>query len=211
MARATIAEDFGVKASQILCVEQPGKFHLDMGMLFVGKGVVIVNDSTEEWEAAKRNESTSFNPAAKKITAQLGLRTQLEALAVKDLQEGGMKVVRQKLESGTSYNFFKGEFVTGKDGETYYLTNGGPSDQQEKFRLLMIKEWGVVKDVSFTSGKRRGRKSHRHWRRGLPHQGLTASAGSSDDSEGPRAPDRRSEVEDLSPGATLGSLMHSRR
>ena len=151
MARATIAEDFGVKASQILCVEQPGKFHLDMGLLFIGKGVVIVNDSTEEWEAAKRNESTSFTPAAKKITAQLGLRTQLEALAVKDLQEGGMKVVRQKLESGTSYNFFNGEFVTGKDGETYYLTNGGPSDQQEKFRLLMTKEWGVVKDVFFTS------------------------------------------------------------
>lgn len=150
-ARDVIAQDFGVKPSQILCVEQPGKFHLDMGLLFIGRGVVIVNDSTEEWAAAKQNEPTSFNPAAKKITAQLGLRVRLEAQAVKDLEEGGMKVVRQKLESGSSYNFFNGEFVTGKDGASYYLTNGGPENQQERFRHLMTTEWRVVKDVFFTS------------------------------------------------------------
>jgi hypothetical protein len=40
-----ISKDLGVERENLFAVEQPGEFHLDMGMTLLGPGVVLVNDS----------------------------------------------------------------------------------------------------------------------------------------------------------------------
>lgn len=136
--RDVLAEDFFGKQDQrdrIVPVEQPGTFHLDMGILFVGHGAVIVNDSS-----AALNEQEKAKPIIQTIIA-------LENEAVKDLKEARLTVVRQHL-SGLSHNFFNGEFVQGKDERFYYLTNGGTKEQQDEFKNFLSGH-GVA-DVFFT-------------------------------------------------------------
>lgn len=149
--RRIICEDFGLKSiEQVICVEQPGQFHLDMGMLFIGNGVVIVNDSRESLKDAIEMAEIAPCLTTEKMAAKLRLQYQLEEESTKDLEAAGIQVRREKLENNVLYNFFNGEFVEGKDGCNYYITNGGPPEQQEKFETLMVKEWKVVKKVIFS-------------------------------------------------------------
>jgi|GEM_PF-5047114 len=149
--RRIICEDFGLETiEQVICVEQPGQFHLDMGMLFIGNGVVILNDSSEELKDAIEMAEMVPCLTTQKMAAKLKLQFGLEEVAAKDLQAAGMEVIRKKLEKEMIYNFFNGEFVEGKDGLNYYITNGGPQEKEEEFEALMVREWKVVKKVIFS-------------------------------------------------------------
>ncbi|MDJ0616907.1 MAG: hypothetical protein QNJ63_09205 [Calothrix sp. MO_192.B10] len=149
--RRVICEDFGLESmEQVICVEQPGQFHLDMGMLFIGNGVVIVNDSSEALQDAIEMAQMVPCLTTEKMAAKLKLQSELESEAAKDLEAAGIEVKREKLESDVLYNFFNGEFVEGKDGFNYYITNGGPKEQEERFEALMVREWKVVKKVIFS-------------------------------------------------------------
>ncbi|MEO0457943.1 MAG: hypothetical protein AAF152_15370 [Cyanobacteria bacterium P01_A01_bin.114] len=149
--RQIIREDFGLDTiDQVICVEQPGQFHLDMGMLFLGQGIVVVNDSS-----AALNDATEMAEAVpcmttKTMAAKLQLQCALETASAQDLKSAELTVIREKLENGVFYNFFNGEFVVGKDGCDYYITNGGPKEQEEGFEALIVKEWQVVKGVVFS-------------------------------------------------------------
>lgn len=149
--RQIICEDFGLDSiSQVIAVEQPGQFHLDMGLLFVGHGVVIVNDSGEALkdavEMAELVPCMTTNTMAAKLTLQYGL----EETAAQDLMAAGLVVRREQLAQDTLYNFFNGEFVEGQDGCQYYITNGGPREQEERFEALMVGEWQIVEKVMFS-------------------------------------------------------------
>ena len=149
--RKIICEDFGLESiSQVICVEQPGQFHLDMGMLFMGNGVVIVNDSREILQDALEMAEIAPCLTTEKMAARLKLQYELEEQAVKDLEAAGLEVRRETLANNVLYNFFNGEFVEGKDGFNYYITNGGPQEQEEKFKTLMVEQWKVVKKVIFS-------------------------------------------------------------
>ncbi|NER93765.1 MAG: hypothetical protein F6J86_07970 [Symploca sp. SIO1B1] len=149
--RRIICEDFGLATiEQVICVEQPGQFHLDMGMLCIGNGIVIVNDSSEELKDAIEMAEMVPCLTTEKMAAKLQLQFELEEEAATDLEEVGIKVIRRKLEKYMMYNFFNGEFVQGKDGENYYITNGGPEEKEEEFEALMVQEWKVVKKVIFS-------------------------------------------------------------
>lgn len=149
--RRLICEDFGLESiEQVICVEQPGQFHLDMGMLFIGNGVVIVNDSSEALKDVIEMAEMVPCLTTEKMAAKLKLQYELEEEAAKDLEAAGIEVKREKLENDVLYNFFNGEFVEGKDGFNYYITNGGPKEQEEKFEALMLREWKVVKKVIFS-------------------------------------------------------------
>lgn len=150
-AREIICEDFGLDTiDQIICVEQPGQFHLDLAILFIGHGVVVLNNSSiackDAIEMAEAVPCLTTKTAAAKLTLQLAL----EEEAARDLQAAGIKVIRKKLEDSVTFNFFNGEFVTGKNGLNYYITNGGPLEQEEQFAALMVKEWKIVTDVIFS-------------------------------------------------------------
>lgn len=153
--RRLICEDFGLDSiEQVICVEQPGQFHLDMGMLFIGYGIVIVNDSSKARQDAVEMAELVPCVTTEKMAAKLQLQFSLEEDAVKDLEAAGIDVRRRNLASDVLfYNFFNGEFVEGKDGCSYYITNGGPKEQETEFETLMVEEWQVVKKVFFSPQK----------------------------------------------------------
>ena len=70
--------------------------------------------------------------------------------AANDLAAAGLDVRRERLENDAFYNFFNGEFVEGQDGENYYITNGGPRAEEERFETLMTANWNSVKKVFFS-------------------------------------------------------------
>ena len=149
--KTVIAEDFGLDApEQVIGVEQPGKFHLDMGMLFIGKGTVVVNDSSIALKNALEMAELAPCITTEKMAAKLQLQSALENDAAKDLATNGLEVLREQLAEATFYNFFNGEFVRGKDGADYYITNGGLKMQEERFEALMCDRWNVVKKVFFS-------------------------------------------------------------
>ncbi|MEM7797218.1 MAG: hypothetical protein AAF579_22530, partial [Cyanobacteria bacterium P01_C01_bin.118] len=131
----------------------PGNFHLDMGLLFLGNGVVVLNDTSEALENAIEMADLAPCTTTEQKAAQLKLRHSLEQDAEKDLQLAGLKVIRKTLENDVFYNFFNGEFVEGDDSLTYYITNGGLKEQEERFEALMTQEWNVVKKVFFSPQK----------------------------------------------------------
>lgn len=149
--REIIREDFGLATcDQIICVEQPGQFHLDLGLLFIGKGVVVLNDSRVALQDAIEMAETIPCLTTKATAAKLRLQHELEEDAARDLQAAGINVIREKLEESATFNFFNGEFVTGKNGLNYYITNGGPPEQEQRFKALMVEEWQIVADVIFS-------------------------------------------------------------
>lgn len=148
--RCLIGEDFGLDGDQVIGVEQPGKFHLDMGLLFIGQGVVIVNDSQAALQDAAEMAAMVPCLTTEAMAAKLRLQAALEGIAASDLIAAGLEVRREKLENDSQYNFFNGEFVEGRDGGTYYLTNGGPQASMAQFQALMVQHWQVVKDVIFS-------------------------------------------------------------
>ncbi|KYC42236.1 hypothetical protein WA1_19850 [Scytonema hofmannii PCC 7110] len=92
-------EDFGLEdEAQVLFVEQPGRFHLDMGLLMIDNGQVIVNDSEESFKKQFSEEES--------IPEEIKRRKALEDRAAKDLQEGGVEVIRKPL-ANEKFNFFK--------------------------------------------------------------------------------------------------------
>ncbi|MEM9217941.1 MAG: hypothetical protein AAGD25_26820 [Cyanobacteria bacterium P01_F01_bin.150] len=151
--RQVIAEDFGLDSAQIIAIEQPGQFHLDMGLLFIGDGTVILNDSQVGLENAKEMAELAPCTTTESMAEKMQLQCALETAAAQDLENAGFTVIRKSLENSGMYNFFNGEFVTGSDGHTHYITNGGPLDQQDAFFDLMVNQWRVVKTVFFSPSK----------------------------------------------------------
>ncbi len=135
---------------QIIEVEQPGQFHLDMGVLFLGKGLVVVNDSSEALKNAQEMAELAPCSTTETMSALLELQHNLEAIAVSDLQRAGLEVLRENLANGVFYNFCNGEFVEGKEGQAYYVTNGAAPEEEQRFRKLMLEKWQVVTDVIFS-------------------------------------------------------------
>ncbi|NET56142.1 MAG: hypothetical protein F6K47_08190 [Symploca sp. SIO2E6] len=149
--RQIICEDFGLETlDQVICVEQPGKFHLDMGLLFIGNGIVILNDSSADLQDAIEMAQMVPCLTTEKMATKLKLQSGLEEAAAKDLEEAGIQVIREKLEKDMMYNFFNGEFVEGKDGLDYYITNGGPKEKEQEFEALMVRDYQVVNQVIFS-------------------------------------------------------------
>ncbi|MEM6253070.1 MAG: hypothetical protein AAF821_09115 [Cyanobacteria bacterium P01_D01_bin.156] len=149
--RQIIAEDFGLDTIEsVICVEQPGKFHLDMGLLFVGNGMVIVNDSSAALADALEMAELVPSLTAQTMVIKRELQCRLENDAARDLQLAGLDVRRETLENDVFYNFFNGEFVEGADGHTYYITNGGLKEQEDALEDLLVKELGVVEKIFFT-------------------------------------------------------------
>ena len=149
--REIICEDFGLAAiDQIICVEQPGQFHLDLAILFIGHGVVVLNDSSIACKDAIEMAEAVPCLTTKTAAAKLTLQHELEEAAASDLQAAGIKVIRQNFADNVTFNFCNGEFVTGRNGLSYYITNGAPPEQEERFAALMVEEWGIVTDVIFS-------------------------------------------------------------
>ncbi|MEM1368296.1 MAG: hypothetical protein AAGG02_09810 [Cyanobacteria bacterium P01_H01_bin.15] len=136
--------------AQIIEVEQPGQFHLDMGLLFLGQGRVVVNDSTVALLNAKEMAELAPCTTTETMASLLQIQHTLEAIAVVDLEAAGLQVMRENLANGVYCNFCNGEFIASKTGQNYYITNGTVPETETHFRKLMVQTWQVVDDVIFS-------------------------------------------------------------
>ena len=116
-----IAADFGTTSDHIFPVEQPGTFHLDMGMLLVHDKVVLIQKPLGETEL-------------------------LVYKTISDLIGHGFTVIVDEDQTavGPGFNFLNGEFVRSAEGKIFYLTNGATTTQQKKFEDFFKNNFGYT-------------------------------------------------------------------
>jgi hypothetical protein len=154
--RAAIAGDLGLPPERVVFVEQPGRFHLDMGILLLGDGIVAVNDSLQvldllkgwiaEYESAllaQGIESQAVRLAMgdlrKQVELDLRERARLERATVQDLERAGLPLAVKRVpgafpETGITepMNFLNGEIGTSPSGNGYLVSNGGSDPRAEQ-------------------------------------------------------------------------------
>lgn len=128
-AKELIAGDFGVLPERVFPVEQPGAYHLDLGMLLLDNHTVLLRAMDKS------------HPSIQK--------------AAKDLLDSGFGVIFENgCAIGRDYNFINGEFLKIGD-EVIFLTNAPNVDntlEQAKEGFIKILRRYGVKDVYFIRG-----------------------------------------------------------
>jgi hypothetical protein len=158
VALKTIADDLGLSLEQVIPVEQPGQFHLDMGIAIMGGGTVLLNDSrmvrelmlawlAEDLRLAQsalsqydpNDVAAAFEHVKAMLLPALSDRIQLEERAFADLKGGGAERLKIKRVPASfpqtrltpEMNFLNGESGTGPDGRSFFITNGGDARAED--------------------------------------------------------------------------------
>jgi len=154
-ALAAIADDVGAKPEQVFVIEQPGQYHLDMGMLIIGSGIVAVNDSGMVLDVLDRQlklvcgqlielakaggtgytaaqVTLAYDDTIAKLRTTLGQSVDYEARAVQGLRAARPELTIQRVpavfpptEFTPRMNFLNGEIGSTEAGLGYLITNGG--------------------------------------------------------------------------------------
>jgi hypothetical protein len=143
--RRTIAEDYGLAADQVIGVEQPGEFHIDMRMTPLAPGVIGLQDSVlaaalqERWirEESEPDFLEDVEPRLQRMRQDAEELSRYEALTRKDLEQSGFQVVPmagafRNLDYGKvdGANFFNARHGTNPAGEKYTIMMGGTSQEE---------------------------------------------------------------------------------
>lgn len=146
-----MAIDLGLPdAADVIVVEQPAAFHLDMKVLLLGDGVAIVNDAVAAYEMERHwlllgyNQRLAHRCDVEKYperlhTIQLSHVRQnalfekgFEDATAADLERQGISVIRKAFVFPISeMNFCNGEMGTSESGDTFFITNGGTPEAQD--------------------------------------------------------------------------------
>lgn len=141
---ASIADDLG--CAQVVPVEQPGEFHLDMRMMPIGPGKLVVQDSREaarlqeQWlrESATPEQLDEIKPQLEILHQWVDKVAGLEDKACQDLEEAGFEVHRlagafHELTNNRERdgaNFFNARHGTNSNGETFSILMGGTAKEE---------------------------------------------------------------------------------
>ena len=166
-----LCRDLGLPPECILLVEQPGQFHLDMGMAVMPGGTVLLNDSMEvarlmrSWFAADRrlvaeaapdlrreDIEAAFNLVETTLEGALRERAAMEARSLADLQKAGGRLSIVRLPASfpqtpftPEMNFLNGETGTGPDGRSFFITNGGDARAEDVVSTAYFRALGTTK------------------------------------------------------------------
>jgi len=148
--RETIALDIGIDPRFIYFVEQPGEFHLDMGMVVMAPGQVVLNDALkvyelqqqwmiddllslrdamdpDEWLVLEGVINSELAKMASRASVSHGYESRV-ALAITQIPGLTLRRVAANFP-GTSLlplmNFLNGESGRGRDDSPFFVTNGG--------------------------------------------------------------------------------------
>lgn len=153
-----IAADLGLDAKNVVPVEQPGAFHLDMRMTAVAPGEIMLNDSKAACEqqlswmkesvqrALDKGEITQkqadkqlakIEDRAEDMRAQAAKMAPYEEMTAKDLRKAGITVHRvggafvdpTQPERDTA-NYFNARHFTNEQGERISILMGGQSHEE---------------------------------------------------------------------------------
>ena len=152
----TVAGDYGVEAEQVFPVEQPGEFHLDMRMSPLAPGVIGLQDSqlAAKMQAAWIREelgstmTEAWNQEVEDMVAAGDEAARYEALARRDLEQAGLKVVPMA-------GAFRNMNSTKVDGANFFNARHGTNPEGEKYTIMMggtVKQEAYVADLLLGQG-----------------------------------------------------------
>lgn len=174
--KAFIAEDLGLASiNQVHIVEQPGTFHLDMGMFIGDKETIFINNAIEAHQVLEQNMRESMeafddltNTQLNQIWEEAEKLVKYENIAENQLKQQGFRVVRMAgrfrslaLEERMgrrfdSVNFFNFVSLTLRQkGEKEYnqpvvIALGCIGFYQEKFKKMISSGFEIdIKSVNF--------------------------------------------------------------
>jgi hypothetical protein len=153
-----IAADLGLKPQNVVPVEQPGAFHLDMRMSALGPGEILLHDSVAaaNQQIAWMRDDVNKKLAAGEITAQQAAQQMktidaqgknmlaqarrmapYEEISARDLRAAGFEVHRlaasfvdPKQPSRDTANYFNARHGTNEQGERFSILMGGRSREE---------------------------------------------------------------------------------
>jgi hypothetical protein len=148
------AHDFGVNAKNVIFVEQPGDFHLDMHLLFISDNTVILNDATQttddEFQLYCKKQSNYSEEFWVKLKAEAKIKSYFERKVKKDLKKAGFNVIsypcvysqpakRISRESSSvmCFNFCNTILGTNQNNQKFIIAMGCPPSYQEKFKTML--------------------------------------------------------------------------
>lgn len=149
-----IARDYGYEAGQVVAVEQPGEFHLDMAMALAGPGQVLLNDARAVADLQKgwlteHYSHKFFQWGKKKQLAAIEARAEklagYEAMVEKDLKKAGLQVFRvagcfPQTRANAEMNFFNLRQGHNDKGETFAIALGGDERAEEAFAHTLLSD-----------------------------------------------------------------------
>lgn len=149
-----IARDYGYGAGQVVAVEQPGEFHLDMAMALAGPGQVLLNDARAVADLQKgwvteHYSHKFFQWGKKKQLAAIEERAEklagYEAMVEADLKKAGLQVFRVAgcfplTKANAEMNFFNLRQGHNDKGETFAIALGGDKRAEETFAHTLLSE-----------------------------------------------------------------------
>lgn len=180
--KLAIAKDLGLTPQQLVVIEQPGTFHLDMALRPLGPGQLVLNDAkaayatqaarlraehrakkptgdaaVQDWEKQGRLLERNLAELAKVADRDAAM----EAKAERELRQAGFTVSRaagrylNPADGGQTdaYNFLNGEVAQGKDGRPFMVTQGGPTELEQAFVLALAVLPGAPARVYFGDRK----------------------------------------------------------
>lgn len=156
MVMVAISKDVGVARVDLIEVEQPTMFHIDMAMTPWTPGVVLLNDMPAVFRLLRQTHGGDIS-----LVGEAPL-DQAERLVQQALSRAGLRVVRvpglyprfrwtgvaqrgrRRISNGTkTYNFFNGEGGRGGSNSSYYwITQEGPAQYLQAF-VSAIRTAGV--------------------------------------------------------------------
>ncbi|MFN8612104.1 MAG: hypothetical protein U0931_31455 [Vulcanimicrobiota bacterium] len=148
-----VAADYGLLPQQIIPVEQPGDFHLDMAMTLAGPGQVLLNDSRQVLALQKQWISEHYQHSWFNRDEQPGELEQVEKKAnktaifedivEKQLKAAGLEVFRvpgvfPKSVANVQMNFLNLRQGQNDRGETFAVSLGGEPQAERAFAETLL-------------------------------------------------------------------------
>lgn len=138
-----IANDYGLKAGEVIPVEQPGDFHIDMSMTLAAPGQVLLNDSMAVFEQQIKWVTDPEELQTLENTAKF--MAEMEALSERDLKAAGLDVHRfagvfPPSSGNPAMNFFNIRQGVNEEGERFAVLMGGTSELEDQVARTLLHE-----------------------------------------------------------------------
>jgi hypothetical protein len=158
-----IAKDFGIPSQNLVAIEQPGDFHIDMYMALAPRGKVFLNDAMKSWELQKtwtendpylkdNNRTDLLKDINSDVKEKSRTLAKYEKMIVSQLKKAGVEY--EQLPLAYLYNeptegkgeltlrstFLNMEAGIGKDGKRFAIVNDAmPTIVSDKYQPEMMK------------------------------------------------------------------------
>ncbi|MBX3170184.1 MAG: hypothetical protein KF760_22455 [Candidatus Eremiobacteraeota bacterium] len=150
-----VAADYGLPPENLIPLEQPGDFHLDMAMTLAGPGQVLLNDSRQvlalqkEW-ISEHYKHTWFNRDQRpselaEVEKKANKTAVFEDIVEKQLKAAGLEVFRvpgvfPKSVANIPMNFLNIRQGRNDRGETFAVSLGGEERAEKAFAHTLLEE-----------------------------------------------------------------------